>query len=90
MPELRKNLSLVFITFPDTAAEQTRVKEFQQLPQCCVQSTVPMLLFDEYVYVNRRKFHSINVQFICDVCMVILSAIARVIHLAQLQRDQSS
>ncbi|RXN11623.1 nuclease HARBI1 [Labeo rohita] len=32
---------------------------------------------NEYMYVNRKNFHSINVQLICDARMAILNAVAR-------------
>ena len=32
---------------------------------------------NEYIYINRKNIHSINVQLICDANMVILNTVAR-------------
>ena len=32
---------------------------------------------DEYAYVNRKNFHSINVQAVCDADIVYLDVVAR-------------
>ena len=46
----------------------------------CIDGThVPIIAppEDEYVYVNRRKFHSINVMAVCDAQMVLTSVVAK-------------
>ena len=46
----------------------------------CIDGThIPLIAptEDEYSYVNRRKFHSINVQAVCDANAIFLDVVAR-------------
>ena len=42
-------------------------------------SHIPMIApaYDEYAYVNRKQFHSINMQAICDANLVFQDVVAR-------------
>ena len=46
----------------------------------CIDGThIPIIApkVDEYTYVNRKKFHSINIQTICDHNLVFLDVVAK-------------
>ena len=75
-----------YISFPYSAQEQGDVKEgFLRktgLPDVigaidCTHVAIRAPHLNQYIYVNRKNIHTINVQVICDANMVILNAVAR-------------
>lgn len=74
-----------YITFPYNAAEQANIKaQFAAtgFPNVigavdCTHISIKAPSQDEYVYVNRKHFHSINVQIICDAQMRLTNIVAR-------------
>lgn len=74
------------IRFPYSAQEQQEVMEdflrktgFPNVIGAidCTHVAIRAPHVNEYMYVNRKNFHSINVQLICDARMAILNAVAR-------------
>ncbi|KAL2082806.1 hypothetical protein ACEWY4_022624 [Coilia grayii] len=74
------------IRFPYSAQEQQEVMEdflrktgFPNVIGAidCTHVAIRAPHVNEYMYVNRKKFHSINVQLICDAHMAILNAVVR-------------
>ena len=75
-----------FIHMPMNEMETAKnISDFQQIagmPKvfgAVVGSHIPMIApaYDEYVYVNRKQFHSINMQAICDADLVFRDVVAR-------------
>ena len=76
-----------FIYMPKNAADIVKVKnEFHQIAGfpgvlgCVDGSHIPIIApsgEDEYAYVNRKKFHSINIQAVCDTNMCFCDIFAR-------------
>ena len=73
-------------TFPYSAQEQRNVKEdflhktgFPNVIGTidCTHVAIRAPHVNEYVYINGKHLHSINVQLICDAHMAILNAVAR-------------
>ncbi|KAJ8403265.1 hypothetical protein AAFF_G00354820 [Aldrovandia affinis] len=80
------DLSPQYIKFPYAAEELQNVKEdfvrttgFPNIIGAidCTHIAIRAPHANEYVYVNRKNYHSINVQLICNARMAILNAIAR-------------
>ncbi|KAI2662174.1 hypothetical protein H4Q32_000957 [Labeo rohita] len=74
------------IRFPYSAQEQRDVRQdflrktgFPNVIGAidCTHVAIRAPHVNEYMYVNRKNFHSINVQLICDARMAILNAVAR-------------
>jgi len=79
-------ISARYIKFPYNAAEQANIKaQFVAIagfPNVigaidCTHITIKAPSQDEFVYVNRKQFHSINVQIICDAQMHLTNIVAR-------------
>ena len=75
-----------FIYMPSTPAEREQTKHkfydiagFPGVLGCVDGTHIPIIAptIDEYAYVNRKNFHSINVQAVCDADMVYLDVVAR-------------
>ena len=75
-----------FIYMPSTPAEREQTKHkfydiagFPGVLDCVDGTHIPIIAptIDEYAYVNRKNFHSINVQAVCDADMVYLDVVAR-------------
>ncbi|KAJ8346447.1 hypothetical protein SKAU_G00278480 [Synaphobranchus kaupii] len=79
-------LSRRYISYPFTADEQARVKaEFVRsfnFPGVigavdCTHIALRAPSVDEHAYVNRKNFHSLNVQIICDARMQLLNVCSK-------------
>ncbi|XP_059915803.1 putative nuclease HARBI1 [Gadus macrocephalus] len=79
-------MSSRYIKFPYNAVEQAHIKaQFAAtagFPNVigavdCTHIAIKAPSQDEFVYVNRKHFHSINVQVICDAQMQLLNIVAR-------------
>lgn len=75
-----------YIRFPYTAGEQANIKRqfaaMSGFPNVigaidCTHIAIRAPCHDEFVYVNRKHVHSINVQIICDSKMHITNLVAR-------------
>ncbi|XP_045076311.1 putative nuclease HARBI1 [Coregonus clupeaformis] len=79
-------LSTRYITFPYDAGDQPNIKaQFAAIagfPNVigaidCTHIAIKAPSEDEFAYVNRKHFHSINVQIICDAQMRLTNIVAR-------------
>lgn len=75
-----------FITFPYAVVEQAQIKtQFAAMsgfPNVigaidCTHVAIKAPSENEYAFVNRKQFHSINVQIICDANLILLNVVAR-------------
>lgn len=75
-----------YIQFPYDDAQQTVIKmafygiaEFPNVVGAidCTHVRLKPPSVDDYAYINRKNFHSLNVQIICDAQMAILNMVAR-------------
>ncbi|XP_034550678.1 putative nuclease HARBI1 [Notolabrus celidotus] len=80
------NLSSRYIRFPYTVEEQANIKrqfaEMSGFPNVfgaidCTHIAIRAPYENEYVYINRKHVHSVNVQVICDPNMVFENIVAR-------------
>lgn len=80
------SLAARFIQFPYEDAQQTVIKmafyEIADFPNVigaidCTHVRLKPPSVDDYVYVNGKRYHSINVQIICDANMSLLNMVAR-------------
>ena len=78
--------ALQFIHMPRNEMEiAENTSDFQQIAEmpkvvgAVDGSHIPMIApaYDEYAYVNRKQFHSINMQAICDANLVFQDVVAR-------------
>ncbi|KAL2093109.1 hypothetical protein ACEWY4_010421 [Coilia grayii] len=74
-----------YIQFPYNDAQQTVIKmafygiaEFPNMVGAidCTHVRLKPPSVDDYAYINRKNFHSLNVQIICDAQMAILNMVA--------------
>ncbi|KAK0131545.1 putative nuclease HARBI1 [Merluccius polli] len=79
-------MSSRYIKFPYNAVEQANIKAqfaaragFPNVIRAidCTHIAIKAPSQDEFVYVNRKHFHSINVQIICDAQMQLTNIVAR-------------
>jgi len=75
-----------FIYMPRTASERETIKQgfynvarFPGVLGCVDGTHIPIIApsEDEYAYVNRKNFHSINVQAVCDFNMIFTDVVAK-------------
>ena len=75
-----------FINMPRNHTEEEKIKrklfhvaQFPGVIRCIdgTHSPVTAPPIDEYAYVNRKNFHSINVQAVCDANMIFLDVVAK-------------
>ena len=80
------NLSRIYIRFPYDAGGQADIKmQFAAMSGFpneiraidCTHAAIRALREDKYVFVNRKQFHSINVQIICDAQMLLTNVVAK-------------
>ncbi len=80
------NMTSQYIRFPYTAGEQANIKrQFAAMygfPNVigaidCTHFAIRAPCDDEFVYINRKHVHSVNVQIICDSNMHITNLVAR-------------
>lgn len=84
---ISRNLAPTYINFPQNASDAKEIKQYfldtTKLPGIVgiVDGThIPLINVKrnyEYVYVNRKGFHSVNTQIICDGNLKILNCNAR-------------
>ncbi|XP_030004247.1 putative nuclease HARBI1 [Sphaeramia orbicularis] len=79
-------ISPKYIKFPHTAGDQANTEAEFAVRACfpnviraidCTHIAIKAPSQDEIVYGNRKQFHSINVQNICDACMQLSNIVAR-------------
>ena len=60
-------------------SELFQVAGFPDVIGCIDGTHIPIIAppIDECAYVNRKKFHSINVQAVCDANMIFLDVVAK-------------
>ncbi|XP_039591558.1 putative nuclease HARBI1 [Polypterus senegalus] len=80
------SLTSQYITFPNTAAERTKIMtDFYNIagfPSVigavdCTHVALKAPTVDEFAFVNRKGYHSINVQVICDAHLNLLNVVLR-------------
>lgn len=79
------NLMPEYIQFPYGAQRQLVKQEFCALANMpnvigamdCTHVRIKAPSDDAFAYINRKKFHSVNVQLICDAKCVLLNVVAR-------------
>ncbi|XP_039602158.1 putative nuclease HARBI1 [Polypterus senegalus] len=79
------SLTSQYITFPNTTAERTKIMtDFYNIagfPSVigavdCTHVALKAPTVDEFAFVNRKGYHSINVQVICDAHLNLLNVVA--------------
>lgn len=81
-----KSLSRQYIQFPYNDAQQTVIKrelyEIAGFPNVigaidCTHVRLKPPSMNDYAFINRKNYHSINVQVICDARLSLLNVVAR-------------
>ncbi|XP_039602255.1 putative nuclease HARBI1 [Polypterus senegalus] len=81
------SLTSQYITFPNIAAERTKIMtDFYNIagfPSVigavdCTHVALKTPTVDEFAFVNRKGYHSINVQVICDAHLNLLNVVANI------------
>ena len=84
--EAIKSLTEEFIRFPFSEDQQTVLKrEFYEIARVpnvvgaidCTHVRIKPPTVNDYAFINRKNYHSINVQLICDANLSLLNVVAR-------------
>lgn len=85
MPTVLKGIIKIisrYIGFPYTVGEQANIKkQFAAMsgfgPIDCIHVAIRAPHENEFIYVNRKRVHSINEQVICEPNMILTNIVAR-------------